>query len=557
MERENIQQLFNRGTALHQAGRISEAADCYKAVLAEDPKHADALNMLGTTHLQQGNTAEGVRLIGLSLEINRHQPAALNNRGIALRTLRRHGESLASFDRAIALVPNYADAHMNRGNTLREMGRYEEALASYSAALALNPRDAEAYSNRGLTLHAMRRYHEALREYDQAIALQPNLAAPYLNRGDTLANLGQMEAAEEMFRKALARRPGFPQALYSLTNIKKYQDIDDPDAAALRSALDTHPSGPDREYLHFALAKIYEDTGRYDDAFRHFEQANRIRNEAVKYDQVVAQKKTDRIIATFSKEFLRAPFPSSSPSEVPVFVVGMPRSGTTLLTSILSNHPSIASAGELGTIPAMASRLPTMLGSAFPYPEVVKHLTPSVATALIREYEAALEQHKTPGTRHVVDKLPHNYEYLGLISLLFPRARIIHCTRNPMDVCLSIYCQFFAEGHDYSFDLANIAGEYNDYIRLMDHWRSALPIKMLDVSYEDTVRNMERNIRAMLDFVGVEWDARCLSPHTNPHGVETASKWQVRQPVYTKSVGRWRRYERHLGPLKEILQGAA
>jgi Sulfotransferase family len=231
----------------------------------------------------------------------------------------------------------------------------------------------------------------------------------------------------------------------------------------------------------------------------------------------------------------------------------MPRSGTTLTASILSNHRSIDTAGELPTITQFTSRLPKLIEKDVLYPQAVGHITPAIASRLINEYESRLRRDIGPDVPHVVDKSPLNFRHLGFIPMLFPRARIIHCTRHPLDTSLSNYFQHFSLNYDYSFDLKNIGHFYGEYLKTMEHWQNVLPGKILEINYEDMIADTKKMVHTTLDFLGLEWDERCLAPHTNPCVVDTASNWQVRQPIYNQSVERWRHYEKHLTPLKEML----
>ncbi len=454
----------------------------------------------------------------------------------------------------MTLAPDYAEAHNNRGVSLQELKRYVEALASYDQALALRPDYAEAHNNRGVALQELKHYDAALASYDKALAIAPDYAAACNNRGAILVTKGDMQEAEQMFRQALALKPGYPNPLCSLAAIRQYRDADHADIKQLQRLLDEPGiSLRDRAYLYFALGKSHDDCGLYDDAFEYYRQANQILNADVVYDSAAVSNLAHRLSAVFSKEFLAQRFSYASDSQVPLFIVGMPRSGTTLMASILSNHRCVGTAGELTAMIDGTLRLPDMIADGISYPQAAKHITPAIAGRLIDDYEQRLRCGMDADVVHVVDKHPFNFKHLGLISMLFPEARIIHCTRHPLDTCLSNYFQRFSLENDYSFDLRNIGHFYAAYAQLMDHWRQALPRKMLEISYEDMIANTEQTARRALDFVGLEWDQRCLAPHTNPCAVETASNWQVRQPIYRQSVQRWRHYEKHLAPLTEML----
>jgi tetratricopeptide (TPR) repeat protein len=363
-----------------------------------------------------------------------------------------------------------------------------------------------------------------------------------------------MREAEKMFLRACELKPDFPDPLFNLVNIRKYQDAENVEVKTIHRLLDK-PGTPTnvKEILYFAMGKIYDDCSCYDKAFECFRLANQIRNTAVAYNPGAVTKMTDDIIDVFNRGVLAQPFTSASASRSPLFIVGMPRSGTTLLANILSNHRAIASAGELPTIADFTSRLQESVAAGLPYPQATRHITPALATQLINDYERRLNQGIGSEKLYVIDKNPLNFRHLGLIAMLFPEARIIHCTRNILDTGLSNYFVRFPLNLDYSFDLRNIGHFYREYARLMEHWREVLPRKMIEISYEEMVLNTEQTARRALEFLGLGWDECCLAPHTNPCAVETASNWQVRQPIYRRSLERWKHYEKYLAPLKESL----
>jgi tetratricopeptide (TPR) repeat protein len=477
------------------------------------------------------------------------------NRGVLQQLLKRYPEALASYEKAIELKLDYANAHFNRAFILKLLNRYDEALAGYDKAIALYPGHAEAHNNRGSLLQDMRRYDEAIASYDRAIAARPDYAMAYHNCGTAMLSMGNMAEAEKMFRKALELKPDFSEPRHSLSTMRRHRKASGPEVQEILDLL-KKPSLPaeSQEQLYFSLGKIYDDCGQYDDAFESFRQANEIRNSFVSYQAADLTKLTDGVIEVFTKDFLSQKFSWASQSKLPLFIVGMPRSGTTLLASTLSNHPAIATAGELPDMADYALRLGEMLKGKDRYPQAARHLTPAVASGIITAYESRLKRDARAGAAHVIDKNPLNFRHLGFISMIFPQASVIHCTRDPLDTCLSNYFTRFPLTLDYSFDLKNIGHFYREYERFMEHWRTIPTLRLMDVSYEDMILKTEQTARAVLDFLALEWDPRCLAPHTNPSPVETSSQWQVRQPIYNHSLERWRHYEKHLGPLKEALQ---
>lgn len=505
---------------------------------------------------RRGDFQAALELYTLILEQVPHYAEGHNNRGVILQLLNRYAEALASYDRAVALKPGYANAHFNRGTVLKKLTRREESLASYDRAIALKPDHAEAFNNRGVVLQEMKRYADALASYDRTIALNPAHAEAHNNRGIVLASLGRMAEAEQMFRQAAALKPGFADPWFNLANIRNYPAADNPELRNIRDLLDKPGiTAEEREHLHFSLGKIYDDCGQHEEAFAHFRQANQLRNARVAYDPALIESMTAALIEVFNAEFLAHPFAFASHSRSPLFVIGMPRSGTTLVAGVLSNHPAIASAGELPTLGDLLAELPRFTPGGLAYPEAVRQMTAAAAAHIAAGYEKRLRRDVAPSVPHVIDKNPLNFRHVGLISLLFPQARIIHCTRHPAATCLSNYFQRFPLQMDFSFDLRNIGHFYREYARLMAHWHSVPTLKLMDVAYEDLILQTEPTTRKLLEFLGLEFDARCLTPHTNPFPVETASQWQVRQPIYQDALGNWRHYEQHLAPLKEMLPG--
>jgi tetratricopeptide (TPR) repeat protein len=540
-------------TKEHEAGNLPGAVEIYRLIIEKFPAVAEVYNNLGITLQDMRDYKAALEAYDKAAALKPTLAEVWNNRGITLQDMGRFQDALESCDKAIALKPDYVTVYCNRGIALQALRRSEDALASYDKAIALTPDYAEAYNNRSVTLQKIKLYDRALADCRQAIALKPGYADAYNNLGIVLVNKGNMQEAEKAFRKAMTLRPAFADAAFNLSNMRKYKDADDPDRRAIQAML-TQPrlSGAEKEQLLFALGKILDDCGSYQEAFQCYHLANRIRNSAVAYNPKRMEDIVTGIIEVFDRDFLAQSFGSEDRS--PILVVGMPRSGTTLLASALSNHHAVSTAGELTIVTELTLRMKGMTGGDMGYPEAARRITPALAAGMVEEYRDTLRRDTGPEPVYVIDKHPLNFMHLGFMAKLFPKAHVVHCIRHPLDTGLSNYFQRFAPNYDYSFDLKNIGHFYGQYRKLMEYWHKVLPIPILDVRYEEMVGDTEPLMRKALDWLALDWDARCLSPHTNTHAVETASQWQVRQPIYTQSMQRWQHYEAQLAPLKEILE---
>ena len=302
--------------------------------------------------------------------------------------------------------------------------------------------------------------------------------------------------------------------------------------------------------LHFGLGRLLDAADRYEEAFAHYRQGNTLKHEV--FSPADHARYVDDIIATYNSDFMAKAPRANNDSTRPLFIIGMPRSGTTLVEQILVSHPQVAGGGELTFMNDIVRELPSLLGVSAPYLQSLAALTAEVCDRASRYYLDRIATISSDA-RYVTDKMPGNFMYLGLIALLFPRARIIHCGRDPLDTCLSCYFQYFPAGHPYAYDLDHLGGYYRQYQRLMQHWRTVIRLPMLEVQYQDLVADQERVSREIIAFCDLPWDERCLRFHETGRVVHTLSYDQVRQPLNQRSVGRWRHYDRFLAPLKKHL----
>jgi len=441
--------------------------------------------------------------------------------GRVLLSRSHSADALTHLRWAAELAPDDAGVHLLLGLTHRDLGDLEAALAAFERAAGLDPKDPRARAERaGILL--MRG------EHDTAWAL----VAPPVEKGDPSPDLAAVYAE-------LSPRHGKA-----------------PEAAALleRRLADRRLAPVLRARLHHVLGDLRAREGDDEAAFAHHRRANEARPAA--FDAVAHAAWTDRMIGAFDPARLARLPKGSSTSPLPVFVVGMPRSGTSLVEQILARHPEAAAAGELPAVQLAAHALPRTLGVREPYPECVADLDRHTLDRLAEDYLGPLRR-RFPEARRVTDKMPQNFLHLGLIALMLPRARVVHCVRDPVDTCLSIYFTMLSEGHPYARDLTALGLYYRQYERLMAHWTAVLDVALLTLRYEDLVARQEEKTRELLEFAGLRWDPACLSFHEADRDVGTASFDQVRRPIYNTSVGRWKRYERQLGPLLEALGRAA
>jgi tetratricopeptide (TPR) repeat protein len=596
LQPHHVGALYNRGITLHGLGRFDEALASYDGAIALRPDYAEALFNRGNTLHELRRFEDALVSYDRALALQPDHAEALCNRGATLHELKRFDEALASYDRGLALRPDYAGALYNRGNTLRRLKRFDEALASYDRVLALRPNNAEALCNRGNTLHELKRFDEALVSYDRALALRPDYAGALYNRGNTLHERGDLRAALAHYRRTLSLKPEFADAYNNLGNVLEelgqLQEAEsaycealrlDPNSTAAYVNLaagktfkpgDAHLaamealarteglSTTDRMRLDFALGKAYADLKDHSGSFRHLLAGNAAKRATIGYDETAALGRFDRIEAVFTPELIAAKSGGGHPSALPIFVLGMPRSGTTLVEQIIASHPAVHGAGEVQLLSDVVRTVGGPDGNSAPYPELMLSLDHAALQQMGARYVAMLGElaakHGASKAERITNKMPSNYYFAGLIHLALPHAKIVHTIRDPLDTCLSCFSKLFTAEQNYAYDLGELGRYYRGYERLMAHWRRVLPVGcMLEVRYEDVVADLERQARRIIGYCGLPWDDRCLSFHETERPVRTASSTQVRQPIYTSAIGRWHAYEQHIGPLLNGLGIAA
>jgi tetratricopeptide (TPR) repeat protein len=540
----------NLGVALAQAGNFAAAIAEYQQAIALRPDYFEARSNFANTLAALGRHEEAIAQFETSLSIRPDAPAILNNFGNLLARLKRHQEAVAQYRKAIRLKPEFFEAHNNLGNVLAA-SEPADAIAHFRKALDINPDYADALINLGNVLGGLERYEEAISCYRQALVIEPASAGTYYCLGNALITLGRIDQGREALETAIELAPDHPEFYRSLGECKRFT-ADDPHLAAMEAlAKNMDALAEDqRIVLHFGLSKAYSDLDRHQSAFRHLREANGLRRRQVDYDEAATLALHQRVIEVFDPEFIRSKAAPGDSSAVPIFILGMPRSGTTLIEQVLASHPSVHGAGEILALHhAVHHRGNTDETPSHGFPEALTTVPPEQFRAIGDRYLSEIAT-LAPEAGRIVDKALGNFVFAGLIHMTLPNARIIHARRDPIDTCVSCYSKLFAAELLYTYDLAELGRYYRSYQTLMEHWRTVLPQgAMLEMQYEELVSDFEAQARRIVRYCGLDWDDRCLAFHQTERPVRTASATQVRQPIYQASVGRWRPYEAMLQPL--------
>ena len=524
----------NLGVILQELGRLDEAEASFLQAIALKPALAEGHNNLGVTLKELGRLDEALASHSQAIALKPDYAEAHNNLGVTLKELGRLDEALASHSQAIALMTDYAEAHNNLGITLAGLSRLDEALASYNQAIALKPDYAEAHFSLGNTLKELGRLNEALASYNQAIASKPDFAEAHNNLGVTLTDLGRLNEALASYNQAIASKPDYAEAHRHLASIKKFDEQDEQYSDMLELYLDEGILDEQRCHINFGLAKACEDLGNFEQAFVHYLEGNEIRKKFLKYDITQDVSLFRRIKSAYPQIKSHAIEPAKlSEGLTPIFIVGMPRSGTTLVEQIISSHSQITGAGEL----AYANQFGSNIAVGF------SEISDKALLHFRHNYLAKLEN-VSDGNVIVSDKMPLNFRYIGLLCAAFPEAKIIHIKRNPAAVCWANFKQLFASKNmNYCYSLDDIVGYFQLYDDLMEFWAKTLSMRVYNLDYEILTINQESETRQLIDYLGMDWDQRCLSPQNNKRPVTTASHVQVRESVYKGSSQQWKKYE--------------
>lgn len=444
------------------------------------------------------------------------------------------------------------DAWHDLSGALKEQDKLAEAVECLEQALELKPDNAQTHYLYASSLALSAMPYEAVQPYKRALELRPNFAPALLGLGHVLKTIGNFDEGVLAYRKAIQQRPGFAEAYWSLANLKTFRFTDD-DIATMKSELESiKVDNEDKAHFCFSIAKAYEDRKEFDEAFRYYSRANETNRMLIAYDPVQTEVIHSQLIEVFNKDFLDDKAGLGNPDPAPIFILGLPRSGSTLIEQILASHSMVDGTSELQDLGQLATSLNKRSGGV-KYPEIVRLLSDDDFFQLGTSYIDRTLRHRK-GAPFFTDKMPNNFPTIGFLTLILPNAKIINTRKNPIDSCVGCFKQHFAKGQAFTYDLNELGEFYLEYVRLMNHWHEVLPGRILDVQYEALVSDQEVQTRRLLEFCELPWEDECLRFYETDRAIRTASSEQVREPLHNKSIAYWKNFEQHLQPLIEVLE---
>jgi tetratricopeptide (TPR) repeat protein len=544
--------FMNLGKALAAVGRGKDADAAFEKSFELSPEHKLLAKAIECLQAKEFEEAERI-----CREIIRNNPGNVEAHRLIGRMAERQnriGIAERQYRRALEIAPDYTGVIVDLGKLLRDDDRFEEAIACFRQAIEMEPGNARLHDLLANALAPAALTYEAIEAHRKAIELDPKLSIAWLGLGHMLKTVGQQKEAIEAYHRCYELEPDIGAIQWSLANLKTYhfkdEEIEDMEAKIERDDLELES---EVNFL-FALAKAWEDRKDYGQAWHYYDEGNSKRRAEEIYDSAETEFVNDMIIDVFSTELLEKNAGAGNTDPSPIFVIGLPRSGSTLIEQILASHSLVEGTSELPYVTRITRSLNRNRADGINYPKAVTELDDRHFAAMGRDYINFCQMHRTEGQQHFIDKNPNNFPAVGFIHLMLPNAKIIDARRHPMDACFSCYRQLFAKGQPFTYDLTDIGEYYLQYHRMMDHWHEVLPGRVLTVQYEEVITDFENQVRRLLDYCDLPFEEGCLNFYDTDRPVRTASSEQVRQPIYTQSVGRWRHYEQHLDELKEILE---
>ncbi len=540
------------GQALAALGRGDEADAALEAWFEQDPDRLQVAVALD--HLRAGRKDEAIATLRKALRENPDNVDALHTLAQAWwGDEERVSDIEALLRKATELAPGLVAAWIMLGLLLHQSDRSEEAIACYQRAGEIEPDNPAVWSGLGADYAQIGDMEKSAAAYGRSVVLQPGQPGIHMSHAHALKALGRQAEALREYRAAIAQNPDFGEVYWSMANLKVFR-FEPAEVAAMEEQVKREDLSPSADvHFRFALGKACEDAGDYDRAWEFYHSGNQRQRPLVSYDPVGFEARHQQMAEVFTREFFDQHAGQGFESDAPIFIVGLPRSGSTLIEQILASHSLVEGTLELPTLGDIAVSVARYRGGRVEYPAAVRQLTGRDFRAYGKEYIEQTKTFRTTGKPRFTDKLPNNFSHVGFAHLILPNAKIINARRHPLDSILGSYKQLFGKGQNFTYDMDELVLYYRQYHEIMKHWHRVLPGKVLDVHYEETVGDFEAQVRRILAHCGLPFEEACLRFHETNRAVRTASSEQVRQPLYTRALGTWRRYEKHLQPWQEEL----
>ncbi len=540
------------GLVLEELGHIERAIGHYEKSVTINANNAEALVRLADACGKLQRWEAATKAYQQALALQGEDVGTMIKLGNAFTEMQFYAESILLYEQVLSMLPDNAVVHRHLGASLLRMGQIGRAIASFEEALRLRPDFVRAGIDLARALRQLGKAGEAIVPLEMAVESDPENAEAHMQLSSTFRQLGETDRAVERLEKFLAIRPSCGEAHYRISQITPRKEL----IPVVEKVLcDPELPTSDAIYCHFALGNLFDHRKSFDRAFGHYLKANALQRKTFTYQADETNEFVDRFVNVYSPDFFQGKREFGSTSRLPVFIVGMPRSGTTLVEQILSSHDLVHGAGEIEAFPGIYHSIAQQLNYVKPNPECMSLIDEHLVEEYSAKYLQDLALH-CPTASRITDKFPQNFFAIGLIKTFFPNAHIVHCQRNPLDICSSLFFHCFAT-FKATFELTELGQYYLQYQRLMSHWDNLFPDEIFAVRYEDLVLDQERVSKQLIEYIGLEWDEKCIDFQDNERNVLSPSNMQVRRPIYKTSINRWKRYEEQLQPLVEVLQQAS
>ena len=548
---ENAAVMIKLGKIYSKLGRKDEANEMYQSALALEPTKERVAT--AAQAFARGQTEEAEKICRQVLREHPNEVDAMRLLASIANKLEQRDDAIVLLERAVELKPKFAGAWADLAETYTESEKFGEALDAVQRVIKLQPNMPFGHMIRGSILGKKDDHEGAINAFKEALEIEPEHIGSNMGLGNTLKTIGRYDEAVKSYKKCIEAQPLFSEAYWSLANLKTYS-FDDDEIKNMEKHVQSQDLTPaSKAFFHIAIANAKEKQMKYGEAWYHFHTGNELRRTSEIYDSVTTQVTHDALIETFDEEFVNSTKGSGCQSDAPIFILGLPRSGSTLIEQILASHSQVEGTRELPDISLLGRRLTKSKPPGIKYPDAVKHMTDEEKTEYGESYLETSKRYRTDKPRFI-DKMPNNFAHIGFIKTILPNAKIINAKRHPLDSCVSSFKQLFYKGQSWSYDLFEIGEYYLEYERMMDHWHSLYPGEIYDIQYENIVNNQEDESRALIQYCGLDWEDSCLRFYENKRSVNTASSEQVRQPIYKGAMYAWKNYESEIGALKDILE---